>query len=134
MAQTEHLGLHQWEATDSFLRTDFNEDFQKIDGAVEELKHARVTGSYTMAPSGPLNVEVGFRPSLLLVWASAANGPGLAVLTEGLSLEVHHESYTNRTFLSGCDITLTDTGFQVDASDTYFNFTAGSVARYVAFQ
>ena len=33
---TEHLGLHQWESTDKFLREDFNEDNRKIDEAVEE--------------------------------------------------------------------------------------------------
>ena len=38
MAQTEHLGLHQWETTDSFLRTDFNEDFAKIDAAVGTME------------------------------------------------------------------------------------------------
>lgn len=37
MAQTEHLGLHQWEAGDNFLRTDFNEDFAKIDAAAGGL-------------------------------------------------------------------------------------------------
>ena len=34
---TEHYGLHQWEAADDFLRTDFNTDFQKIDGALGTL-------------------------------------------------------------------------------------------------
>ena len=31
---TEHYGLHQWEPTDDFLRTDFNTDFGKIDAAL----------------------------------------------------------------------------------------------------
>ena len=35
--QTEHLGLHQWESSDNFLRKDFNEDNRKIDEAVGEL-------------------------------------------------------------------------------------------------
>jgi hypothetical protein len=34
MAQyTSNIGLHQWEPSDHFLRTDFNQDFAKIDGA-----------------------------------------------------------------------------------------------------
>ena len=34
MAQfTSNIGLHQWEPGDNFLRTDFNQDFAKIDGA-----------------------------------------------------------------------------------------------------
>lgn len=35
--QTEHIGLHQWENTDPFLREDFNEDNRKIDEAVGEV-------------------------------------------------------------------------------------------------
>ena len=34
--QTEHLGLHQWESSDPFLREDFNEDNQKIDEAAAQ--------------------------------------------------------------------------------------------------
>lgn len=34
--KTEHIGLHQWESTDPFLREDFNEDNRKIDEAVGE--------------------------------------------------------------------------------------------------
>ena len=35
---TQNYGLHQWEPGDSFLRTDFNGDFAKIDGALGTLK------------------------------------------------------------------------------------------------
>ena len=31
---TEHYQLHQWVPEDDFLRTDFNEDFAKIDAAL----------------------------------------------------------------------------------------------------
>ncbi len=38
MAQfTSNIGLHQWEPGDNFLRTDFNQDFAKIDGAFGAL-------------------------------------------------------------------------------------------------
>ena len=33
---TTNYGLHQWEASDDFLRTDFNTDFAKIDAALGE--------------------------------------------------------------------------------------------------
>ena len=36
---TEHYQLHQWESEDSFLRTDFNADFAKIDGAIAACSH-----------------------------------------------------------------------------------------------
>lgn len=34
---TENFGLHQWVPEDDFLRTDFNQDFQKIDTALSEM-------------------------------------------------------------------------------------------------
>ena len=37
-AKTEHIGLHQWESTDPFLREYFNEDNRKIDQAVEAVE------------------------------------------------------------------------------------------------
>lgn len=43
---TEHYGLHQWEPSDNFLRTDFNTDLEKIDTALGQ--NCRVIhGSYT---------------------------------------------------------------------------------------
>ena len=52
---TTNYGLHQWEASDDFLRTDFNTDFAKIDAALGEKadgedladKCGAVTGTYT---------------------------------------------------------------------------------------
>ena len=35
---TANYKLHQWEPEDNFLRTDFNEDFQKIDTALQGLE------------------------------------------------------------------------------------------------
>ena len=32
--KTEHYGLHQWVPEDEFLRTDFNENFEKLDSAL----------------------------------------------------------------------------------------------------
>ena len=35
---TEHYQLHQWEPSDSFLRTDFNQDFARIDTGIRAAK------------------------------------------------------------------------------------------------
>ena len=37
---TEHYQLHQWVPEDDFLRTDFNEDFAKIDAAIKSEAEA----------------------------------------------------------------------------------------------
>ena len=36
--KTEHIGLHQWESTDPFLREDFNQDHGLIDTAVKQAE------------------------------------------------------------------------------------------------
>ncbi|UQT46648.1 hypothetical protein M5E87_15015 [Flavonifractor plautii] len=74
---TAHYQLHQWEPEDSFLRTDFNEDFAKIDGALggkaeqsavdtlaEQVagKSELVTGSYTGDGEASRTIELGFSP------------------------------------------------------------------------
>ena len=86
MAQyTPNYGLHQWEPGDNFLRTDFNQDFAKIDAAVKQVsdtkadksaltaletvlngKAAFVTGTYT-GNGTTRTVALGFRPSMVLV-------------------------------------------------------------------
>ena len=40
---TTNYQLHQWEANDDFLRTDFNEDFAKIDAAIKGVETAANT-------------------------------------------------------------------------------------------
>ena len=65
---TEYYQLHQWEGSDPFLRTDFNEDFQKIDSALKEANTgpACVTGSY-LGTGQDMTISLGFRPSFLAV-------------------------------------------------------------------
>ena len=41
---TPNYGLHQWVPEDQFLRTDFNEDFQKIDTAIKAAENKAVSG------------------------------------------------------------------------------------------
>ena len=66
---TANYGLHQWVPEDNFLRSDFNEDFQKIDAGLhaaksladqlEAEKSGIVTGSYTGdGADTPLLMEV----------------------------------------------------------------------------
>ena len=45
--KTQHYHLNQWEAEDAVLRTEFNEDNQKIDGALSALS-AGLEGAATV--------------------------------------------------------------------------------------
>lgn len=95
---TQHYQLHQWEPSDNFLRTDFNDDFKKIDTAiktteqrlraeaqenlenlnsgiqdVETLAKSKctiVTGSYTGDGQAERVVSLGFTPVWILSFAS----------------------------------------------------------------
>ena len=41
---SEHLGLHLWEPTDQVLRTEFNQNWSKIDEAVAEVQSGLTDG------------------------------------------------------------------------------------------
>lgn len=69
---TEHYSLHQWEAEDSFLRTDFNEDNAKIDAALTTLSTqlsgvGYLVGQYVGNGSYPRTIELGFQPKAVML-------------------------------------------------------------------
>ena len=77
---TTNYQLHQWEASDDFLRTDFNDDFLIIDNAIKAVSDASasglasldatkaefVTGNY-VGTNGTQSINLGFRPTALLI-------------------------------------------------------------------
>ena len=90
---TEHYQLHQWEPEDSFLRTDFNEDHEKIDTAlnglaeqnaalndlVSQCGNCRVyttsyTGTGTYGESNPCVLTLPFKPVLMMVIGNNTSG------------------------------------------------------------
>jgi hypothetical protein len=58
--KTEHYGLHAWEAGDDFLRTEFNENFAILDALA-------VAGSYQGDDQGSQDIQLGFRPRLVII-------------------------------------------------------------------
>ena len=60
---TSHYQLHQWEASDSFLRTDFNTDFQKIDAAIKGVETAANTGN----GANTRTIDLGCAPRAVFV-------------------------------------------------------------------
>ena len=90
MAQyTADYQLHQWESQDNFLRTDFSQDFAKIDAALASLKALTdgkvgmaalaavetlanqkcrvVTGRYMGTGESYQIISLGFRPKVVVV-------------------------------------------------------------------
>ena len=73
---TAHYHLHQWEPEDSFLRRDFNEDFQKIDAGLAgrgdcSLLFGSYGGTGTCGPSEPTVLTLGIPAKAL--WVSCGS-------------------------------------------------------------
>ena len=88
---SEHLGLHLWEPTDQVLRTEFNENWQKIDtaaaglredltqgleevtetlatgGAIARIAWGTYTGTGTHGQDHPTSLTFDFFPVLVIV-------------------------------------------------------------------
>ena len=148
---TAHYQLHQWEPEDSFLRTDFNEDFAKIDGALggkaeqsavdtlaEQVagKSELVTGSYTGDGEASRTIELGFSPKAVLL--ASGSGPinytssrygGLAL--EGAEVNTDWESTSGEPVLR-----VVTGGFQVfyDYDEEVFSNSDRDRYHYLALR
>lgn len=88
---SEHLGLHLWEPTDQVLRTEFNQNWTKIDTAVNAAQETAeaaqsaaeqrpyVIGSYT-GNGGTQSITLGFQPSFVIITAQPANSRDTAFI------------------------------------------------------
>lgn len=68
--RTEHYGLHAWEAGDSFLREEFNENFTAVDGLLGKLERGKirmVAGSYTGDGEFYQHIDLGAEPRMVMV-------------------------------------------------------------------
>ncbi len=116
---SQNLGLHLWEPTDQVLRTEFNQNWTKLDTAVNTAQETAeavadaytpsnkpyVVGTYTgpFGGSGSKTFELGFQPSFLILsgnFSSSSSGPaqyGYYIISGG---NAHSDM-----------VTFTDTGF-----------------------
>ena len=128
---TANYGLHQWEASDNFLRTDFNTDFGIIDGALGE-KAEVVTGSYTGDGQSTRTISLGFTPRAVLVTredGATTYQNGNYQIFGGLAVTGHPLQRNSLVIVTG--------GFQVRYAgypdDVYTN-SNGQEYRYIAIQ
>ena len=68
---TEHYQLHQWEGSDSFLRTDFNEDLAKIDNALNQLASGSYAGTGEAGAEHPNQLTFEFVPKMVVLTVDA---------------------------------------------------------------
>jgi len=129
--KTEHLGLHQWEPEDSFLRTDFNEDFAKIDAAVGLLQNSLVYGTFKIASGQQaLDIDLGFRPRLVVLLCQPKRLFG--VLTDDDFVFAANDGSTS--YVSGGGIVATDTGFRISSVSYGMTLNPDAPVHYLAFR
>lgn len=127
---TQHYKLHQWESTDNFLRTDFNEDLEKIDTAIYAVSETTyIAGTYTGDNTAERVIALGFTPSaMFLERANGERGAGYGYPVAGLLMP---------GFSLNGSTEITEGGFKVyqgpTISDPRQN-EAGTIYRYLAFR
>lgn len=114
---SEHLGLHLWEPTDQVLRTEFNQNWTKIDTAVNAAQETAeaaqsaaeqrpyVIGSYT-GNGGTQSITLGFQPSFVIITAQPANSRDTAFIAVSGGSE------------AASTLSFTETGFTVMVAPT----------------
>ena len=116
---SEHLGLHLWEPTDQVLRTEFNQNWTKIDTAVNAAQETAeaaqsaaeqrpyVIGSYT-GNGGTQSITLGFQPSFVISTAQPANSRDTAFIAVSGGSE------------AASTLSFTETGFTVMVTPTSY--------------
>ena len=129
---TENYGLHQWEASDDFLRTDFNTDLGIIDGALGN-KAELVMGSYTGTSADDvtvLTVTLGFQPRVVVFGVAGFRYNGAEGSDNNCMALYPGVDCTGTTGWNTGGGRITADGFQVWGRSNYIN----SVYHYAALK
>ena len=127
---TEHYQLHQWEPGDAFLRTDFNEDLEKIDTALGALSVERIAhGSYVGDGTNDRTIQLPFAPEFVIVFGHYQNTSALTILTQ----ETHIYAMGSETGTSEkYNLILKENVLQVQNAG--WNNLSGKTTRYIAIR
>lgn len=135
---TQNYGLHQWEPGDDFLRTDFNQDFAKIDTAVKGLETAVNKKLEEKATVQQLTQGLGAKAELYV--GSVMGTKDVTVVNLGFRPRMFQWIMPNgecKTVVDGQPhgaVRFSDTGFQVYTVQTpHINF-AGETHYYIALK
>ena len=133
---SEHLGLHLWEPTDQVLRTEFNQNWTKIDTAVNAAQETAeaaqsaaeqrpyVIGSYT-GNGGTQSITLGFQPSFVIITAQPANSRDTAFIAiSGGSEAASTLSFTETGFTVMVTPTTYETYPLTNQNGTFYHYLA----------
>lgn len=125
--KTEHYQLHKWIPEDDFVRTEFNENFTKLD-TVLAGKSEVVFGSYTGTDTANRVISLGFTPKcVILVTDSGALGYANTPYDVGGGVFFSETNISNFKMVSG--------GFQVsNVGDHGGSTNNGRAHYYIAYR
>lgn len=120
---TPNYGLHQWVPEDTFLRTDFNEDFQKIDTALGGTEvSGREMGYHVLNLLMGADEETGFTQwaKAPFIFDSFRNLSKVQTLGSGLALDSEQTALVlNSAGQSTVDVNLGNTyGFSLNSAQS----------------
>ena len=95
---TTNYQLHQWEASDSFLRTDFNTDFQKIDATIKGVETAANTALAGKASTAALEAVQTLAEGKCGVVSGRYTGNGIGLWS--ISLGVYPQAVFISTYFA----------------------------------
>ena len=147
---TANYQLHQWVPKDQFRRTDFNQDFQKIDSALASLqtqtdskassaalstvetlagRKCEITcGTYVGDGAASRTITLGFQPKAVhLEIRSALRGGSSYNMYGGLAVQEGGVAHNNTA------LSITAAGFQVFYQGEALTNISGESYRYIAF-
>lgn len=126
--KTPNYKLHKWESQDDFLRTEFNENFAKIDAEALRIIFGVYTGAYSFSNTTLTKITLGSKPKAVMI----VPYDGTCSNSGGRSYDaIAGAGYP----AAGGVLTLDETGFSVYNRDTdyvYLNQT-GKTYYYMAF-
>ena len=125
--ETINYQLNQWEATDDFLRTDFNEDNAKIDAALSE-KSGLVFGTYTGDGAADRSFDLGFAPKAVYVCTQS----GMAGIISGNEQCYGGLALPGYPLKLGSNVAmaLSDTGFIISVTSNYIGINRTNMNYY----
>ena len=131
---TEHYQLHQWEGSDPFLRTDFNEDLEKIDTVLGALSVERIAqGSYVGDGTNDRIIQLPFEPKFVIVFGHYCSGP-----YNNLMLSIITEQDNRYVASDGCgggpDYNLLLKSDTLQVQNASYNNTTGKTVQYIAIR
>ena len=128
--KTQQFQLHVWEPEDDFLRSEFNENFSRLDSQIQRI----VTGTYTGDGAASRVISLGFRPQAVLLMDQTGMIHNATYTRGGLALDGFDVVYSAGSTVI---LSVVENGFQVMNqvnNDKISSNKSGLVYHYLALK